>query len=309
MMDQSLELEERSFRALGTDVQLSIACKEAELPLARRILERAEAECFRLQSVFNRFDPESELSRVNADPGLEQVVSGDLVAVAERSLRAYRETGGLFDPRILSALEAYGYAGDFFTSDFSVPATTEVEVSKRPLEEDMVVGNGRVRFASRMDFSGIAKGYIVDRLAAFLRGDGWGNVLVDAGGDLFAAGVNPSGTPWRISIEGIPTESLLIPLSEQALATSGVTRRHWESGGRSYHHLVSPRDPTRFDFSISTVTVLADTTTDAEVKAKEYFFLGRSDGLRLADERGDGIVYLFPDGSFAVSKTLQKAVQ
>lgn len=310
MTADARELEEHNFRALGTDIQISIICQENEVSLARDVLTRTEKECLRLQKIFSRFDPESEVSWLNRNLGEQHRVSPELGDVIKRSLQAHKETKSMFDPRILTVLEGYGYREDFYATDFSVIIPSDPMVSfTTPLSVDLEIQGERARFRQRMDFSGIAKGYIVDRLVLFLQQDGWRNFLVDAGGDLFAAGKNATGNAWRISIEGIPTEAVLIPLNDQALATSGVTRRKWMSSGRSFHHLISPRDPTRFDYSISTVTVLAPTTTQAEILAKEYFFLGSAAGLIQADARRLGVAYLFPDGSFSLSQYFQETLQ
>jgi hypothetical protein len=47
-----------------------------------------------------------------------------------------------------------------------------------------------------LTLDGIGKGYIVDRGIDALKERGFGNVLVEAGGDLVASGSKTSAQPW-----------------------------------------------------------------------------------------------------------------
>ena len=93
-----------------------------------------------------------------------------------------------------------------------------------------------------MDLSALAKGYGVDVLAAVLAAAGFGNYLVDIGGEVRARGLNDQGVPWRIGVEvpdpsarGLVQEAL--PLKDLSLATSGDYRNFFEADGvRCSHH-------------------------------------------------------------------------
>src|SRR3954471_9002062 len=61
---------------------------------------------------FTRFDPTSELSRLNADPREVVPVSDSMARFAEAVVSAARETGGLVDATLLSEIEAAGYRAD-----------------------------------------------------------------------------------------------------------------------------------------------------------------------------------------------------
>jgi thiamine biosynthesis lipoprotein len=61
----------------------------------------------------SRFQPDSELSRLNARPGQQVVVSDLLLKVLVAALRAARATAGLYDPALLRALEHLGYDRSF----------------------------------------------------------------------------------------------------------------------------------------------------------------------------------------------------
>ena len=52
-----------------------------------------------------------------------------------------------------------------------------------------------------VNLSAIAKGYGVDAVAEYLRENGIERYLVEIGGDLITAGLNPEGKAWSIGIE------------------------------------------------------------------------------------------------------------
>jgi thiamine biosynthesis lipoprotein len=80
----------------------------------------------------------------------------------------------------------------------------------------------------RADLSGIAKGFGVDQAARALEALGFGDYLIEAGGEVRTRGLNAHGEPWRIGIERPeptpPQVHCVVPLSGLSMATSGDYR-------------------------------------------------------------------------------------
>src|SRR5256885_12499704 len=96
---------------MGTDVEvLAVGADAAGMAtlgaLATDALEAREAR-------WSRFRPTSELCRLNDAAGAPVVVSRDTFELIARAVAAWRETGGRYDPTVLTALEAAGYDRDF----------------------------------------------------------------------------------------------------------------------------------------------------------------------------------------------------
>lgn len=274
----------RLFRAMGTEAYIEIVHAKGETRRARASIAKAVDICFEKIKIFSRFDPESELSKLNRNIGTFKDASPDMIAVALHSIEFNKESKGLFDPRILSTLEHIGYASDASSK------LTFASISKRffpfhspSLKHDLKIWGESLRFDTSMDFSGIAKGYILDKMAESIAKDGWKNFLVDAGGDMVVRGANREILPWRIDIENIPSTEILLTLSNISIATSGVTRRQWTSpAGKRYHHLINPKHPNVFSFDILSVTTLAETAERADFIAKTLFLMGIKDGYAYA---------------------------
>lgn len=281
-----LTSETHFFRAMGTETYIEIIHRRGETRKARASINHAIGICFEKIRIFSRFDPESELSTLNRNLGIFQTASPDMLTIALRARSYHKESNGLFEPRILSVLEDIGYRNDFSARALIAPAPTKLFITKHtPLAHDLKIWGEKIRFDVPMDFSGIAKGYILDKMAESIAHDGWKDFLVDSGGDIVAHGTNREGTPWRIDIENIPTGTLLLEMRDKGIATSGITRRHWiSSDGTHFHHLIHPKHPYRFSFDLLSVSAISLSVERADFLAKTLFLMGIKNGLATADK-------------------------
>lgn len=273
----------KKFKSLGTDVCIelvidSINDKEKALEDVKNVIRIYKEK----EKTLSRFNGGSELSMLNSSLGKFIKCSNDIVYLSEKSLKYNNETDGLFDPRILETLRNIGYREDFKKNIFKKEkALREIE---KELEDDMKVKKNQVMFKKEMDFSGIAKGYITDQVSDFLKKEGWSNFLVDSGGDIFASGLNNEGEKWVIYVE-VPgsRDRFLKIISNEAIATSGVTRRNWEIDKEKFHHIINPKKISNFDFGVQSVSVVSWSAEDADVWAKTLFLMGIKEGLKFSN--------------------------
>jgi thiamine biosynthesis lipoprotein len=260
-------MDSLAFTALGGE------CELYGIDVGADALERAQAWIKRMHDRLSRFEPSSEVSRLNLSRGRWFEVSSELEALLRESLRAFELSEGLVNVAVLPALLAAGY-----TRDFAAGPTARVEPPRiPPLPEVLHLRPGEARLGrgGAVDLGGIAKGWLADRLAERL-GD---NVLVNLCGDLFARGGGETGEGWPV---GFGDKTLL--LKDLGAATSGTTKRAWAGG----HHLIDPRTglPARSD--LTEVSVLASTATDAEIFAKVALLLGSRDAPKWLSDRSQG---------------------
>ena len=143
---------------------------------AAAVLSRLGAWASRL----TRFDPSSDLCRMNADPGYRVRLSATLAALLDQGRNAERSTDGIVDIAMLAerlAAEGIGGASD--------PAPTNDR--SRASRTWSLERGGRRTFVHRppglsFDLDGIAKGWLADRALGRL---GRHRVaVVDADGDV-----------------------------------------------------------------------------------------------------------------------------
>lgn len=226
----------------------------------------------------SRWEARSALSRLNASVGTFVTVPPLLRRALVMAWRAFRETHGRFDPRIIGALEAAGErAGVPLPPSPSVLSPHDRWISVDP--------SGRVRLDAPVDLGGIGKGLALRWSAAALRRAGHGDFLIQAGGDIVARGVGPAGQPWTVGLEdpaGGDRPLATIALCDAALATSSIGVRRWfGADGRLQHHLIDPATGRPADPVWLSVTVRARDPAWAEVASKVGFLAGAGIGSAL----------------------------
>lgn len=246
---------------------------------------RSFEEMHRLVGLLSRFDAASPVSHLNATgkldgppPEVGEVVGG--------ALRIHRLTRGAFDVSVAPLVDLFR---DRLVRKSPVePTPAEVaEVLGRVGARHIALSERRIglgRPGMRLTLDGIAKGYIVDAVAAVLKRGGVRRYLVNAGGDIRALGTNADGRPWRVAVENPWREGEfpdVIQLTASAVATSGSYERSFDSG-RGYHHIVDAvtgRSPAH----CSSVSVVAPTALLADALATSVFVMGPRNGVAFID--------------------------
>ncbi|HET8522138.1 MAG TPA: FAD:protein FMN transferase [Thermomicrobiales bacterium] len=225
---------------------------------------------------FSRFRADSLLTKVNTSHAPVDVTH-DFIEVLDAALDGALKTDGRFDPAILPALNAAGYRHDFERirgrpAIISAPVPSPGSRKLMQINIDREAQTVLLPLGIQLDFGGIAKGAFADRIASRL--EEWPGGCIDVGGDLRVWGEAPDGPRWRVGVEHPCSTELDIRSVEIAskaasgVATSGVNRRHWETtGGQPVNHLIDPRTGRSVSGSPQSVTVFAQTATDAEVAA------------------------------------------
>src|SRR5260221_8146429 len=225
-----------SFEAMGSTVNVWLnAPGQADAAILKNVPYLFNA----WENRFSRFRPSSELCRLNAGAGTWQDISPLMAEVLSLAINASAETGGLFNPLILQALEAAGYDHNFDDPAAFQPAPGD-NVADVPdyhqIELDRHNLKVRLPANGRLDLGGIVKGWAAQKTAEYL--SRVGACLVDAGGDMVARGTPDDTGGWLVNIPPPHDENLIdtVLLKDAAISTSGKEYRHWIRGGETLHH-------------------------------------------------------------------------
>ena len=237
------------------------------------------------------YRPDSELSRFNAAAaGTWMPISSDTRSVIDEALRVGRLTDGAFDPTVGPIVDLWGFGPG--GQDQRVPSSEEIAAAQQAVGFAGVETRRDLPAVTkqdsgiRLDLSGVAKGFGVDKVAEHLDARGIDNYLVEVGGELRCHGLGPNERPWRAGIEK-PTAApgdlqRVVDLGREALATSGNYRIFFERDGRRYSHIVNPRTGRPVDHDLASASVVAATTMEADALSTSLLVLGAQAGLRLA---------------------------
>lgn len=254
----------------------------------------------------SHYRPESELSRFNHARTTEpQPMSPETLGVVAEALAVSRASGGVFDVTVGPLVDAWGFgsAGRARAApDRALLSELRSRVGSDLLELDPAAATLRKRDENVVvDLSAIAKGYAVDAVATLLADRGFGDYLVEIGGELRAGGRNEEGAPWRVAIErplpGAPAAQRIVSLTDAALATSGDYRNFYDLDGARVSHTIDPRTGRPVTHGGRSVSVIAERCMQADARSTALQVLGPDEGYALAVERGWAALFVTDDGT------------
>lgn len=282
---------------------------------AEEIRDAVFAEIERLERLFSRSVEDSDVVAVNKEAGRRPVtVSSEVFYVTEQALHFAELSGGAFDLTVAPLTDLWGFFSEY---DYRVPAPGEIKATLEFVDYGLVVMDPDRQSiflpveGMGLELGGIAKGYIVDQALKILSEAGIQNAYINAG-DIGLLGSRPDGEPWRIGVRNPRDKSDIIavlPLTNRAVDTSGDYERAFEEGGVKYHHLLDPETGMPA-MELASVTVVAETTMEADALSTAAFVLGLEKGMALIEGlAGVEGIFVTPQLEITVSSGLETIIE
>lgn len=225
-------------------------------------------EALRIEAKFSRYRS-SIVTTINETAGQAIDVDDETGDLIDYAALCHRLSDGRFDVTSGALRRAWRFDGSA-----SVPTDASVREALRFVGWQRVLWDRPIlQLATGMeiDFGGIGKEYAVDRALELARAHSTAPVLVNLGGDLRVSGPRRDGSAWHVAIEDADHAGAaagLLELTHGALATSGDTYRHVLKDGMRYGHILNPQTGWPITDAPRSVTVHADTCTEAGLLAK-----------------------------------------
>lgn len=242
--------------------------------MIRSIIQNTFSE---VNSIYNKWNPESEISQLNRLHALEKRrLSPQLEKLLLITDNIVKMTEGRFDPTIEALQQLWKQS----LVNQSIPSQSSVE--------DILsnIGWNRIHIEDgffwkdhdniALDLGGVAKGYAVDLITERMLQAGFPDVYVEWGGEIRAAGKHPENRPWTIYISRLedmdPSHAISrVALSDNAIATSGDYLQFWRVNKDDkevvYFHIINPITGYPLEShegSIASTSVLAPTCALAD---------------------------------------------
>ena len=291
---------------MGTTFAVTVVPGAGAAAVAEGLPASVQRRLDGIEERMSHYRPASEVSRFNAARTTEpRPMSRETLGVVAEALAVSRVSGSAFDVTVGPLVEAWGFGPGGrapAAPDEATLAALRGRVGAELLEVDLAAGTLRKRRGDVVvDLSAIAKGYAVDAVAALLDDLGFGDHLVEIGGELRAAGTNEAGTPWRVAIErpvpGAPAAQRILPLQDAALATSGDYRNFYDLDGARVSHTVDPRTGRPVTHGLLSVSVIAARCALADARSTALNVLGPEEGYALAVDQGWAALFVEDDGA------------
>ena len=265
---------------LGTFDAMASTCEVhadvASRAEAARILAVVEAEARRIEAKFSRYRPDNIVHAINTSAGAPISVDDETARLIDYAAQLFDLSDGKFD--ITSGVLRRIWR---FDGGNRVPSAEQIDELRRH------VGWRRVRWqrpvivlepGMEIDLGGIGKEYAVDRAAALVA-PLTESCLLNFGGDLRALGPRADGRAWQVGIEAVDrlsAASRVVDVYRGGLATSGDSRRYVLKDGRRYGHILDPTTGAPVVDAPRSVSVVADTCTQAGMLATLAMLHGRA---------------------------------
>lgn len=315
------------------------------------VLDEAVELCARYDALLSKTVPGSDVWRVNRANGAPTEVSAHTMRILACAARVGSASEGAFDVTLGGATEVWKRAAaekrppaaetvaalaarltggavrlDAEARSDAAAGTGHGKPSPgcgerdlgcvKPDPENLSTIGGTVTVApgTQIDLGGIAKGYITDQIATFLRSRGVASALLNFGGNIVTVGPKPDGSPWKLGLQtpgGVYGQDYWAELEsagDETFVTSGTYERFFEYEGVRYHHILDPRTcaPVRND--IVTATVCGTDSMLCDAVATAVLVMGKQEGLALARSFGLYAAILDDRGRVSATRGLDLAI-
>ncbi|MCM8787171.1 MAG: FAD:protein FMN transferase [Candidatus Omnitrophica bacterium] len=232
-----------------------------------------------LDKKFNFYNPDSEISKLNNTYNFSFGVSDQMLEILKLAKKINIETEGAFD---VSYGALYSFWKELIKKDTTQLPDEEMIKRLKDLGgmQNIVIDEDKrlvtiKKEGLKIDLSGIAIGYMVDKAVKKLKEKGINSALINFGGDIYCLGKN-NNMAWRIGIKNPKNDSIIkrVKLIDKAITTSGNYEQFFEIKGRRFSHLIDPKSGWPKISNLVSVTVIAEDCITADSLATAFFIMG-----------------------------------
>ena len=295
-----------SFNAMGSEITV-----QTDLPaeIASKLYDQIKQTFKDIENLASRFNPESALSKMNANLPHSQTIPEPLLNIIKEAYYAYQTTDGNFDPRILQTLNNLGYEKTFEKNQHATTTVpTIIAETWKPILENPAVTLG----AYPIDLGGIGKSYTAwlasNHIEALTN-----NYCLNAGGDMLLSGVNPDGEDWKIGVENPYKQTeepiAVIQITDTAIATSSIAKRNWTNDdGSKAHHLINPKTGLPVNTGIVAITTMHPDVVTAEIWSKSLFMHTDEEILEITENLQMPVLWFREDETIYMNHLMRGAL-
>ncbi|MCH6267653.1 FAD:protein FMN transferase [Neobacillus citreus] len=280
---------------MDTVVEIQVVMNgTASKELVETKVDRAFEAFRKVEQACSRFSPDSELMTAFRVIEKPVQISPYLFEPLKFALEMAKWTDGEFDPAIGKVMEEQGYNRHYLTGkSIETPAADSTATFRDIILDEQ----DHTLFLNKplvIDLGAVAKGFAIDLAANELRD--FEGFMVNAGGDLFAGGMDWNGRPWKVGIQHpLKKDQIIdvIEISNEAVCTSGSYERK-NANIPGMHHIINPKTGYSPNDCVSS-TIIAPFAMLADAFSTTAFLFGREKGKILIESAGLRGLFITPD--------------
>ena len=267
---------------MGSPCELLTEAKSARD--AKALTKRVATEAWRIEDKFSRYLSGNIIDAINSADGAPIEVDEETAQLLDFATTLYALSDAAFDITSGVLRRAWTFDGsDNIPSQAAISGLmSSIGWEKAEWSPPVL----QIPAQMEIDLGGIGKEYAVDRSVLELKAFTDVACLINFGGDLAVTGPPASRSAWSVGIEGTHLDEAekLIELRHGALATSGDARRFLLRDTTRYSHVLDPRTGWPVREAPASITVAADTCTQAGMLATLAMLKGPSAEAFLKDQ-------------------------
>lgn len=286
---------------MGSTYSIKYVTTESS-PDAAVLQQGVEAILAEVDQQVSTYRPDSLIAQFNAAPaGTCQDMPPAVLDLVSRGEQLSVQSDGAYDMTLMPLLSVWGF-GPGARSEHAPDAAAIEQARQQVGHQYLHVRDNQLckDVALQVDFNSIAAGHAVDRIADWLLSQGISSYLVEATGEVKAAGHKPDGSSWRIAIEaplsGERVAQKILALDGLGISTSGDYRNYYEEDGRRYSHTIDPRTAAPISHKLAAVTVVHPQATEADGLSTLLMVLGPEQGEAFARSHELAAFFVTRDG-------------
>ncbi|WP_457615568.1 FAD:protein FMN transferase [Lutibacter sp.] len=276
------EIYRRTLKLMGSRFDISVVANNSSE--ADAFIDLAVQEITRIEKIISSWDPNSQTSLIIKNAGIKPVkVSKELFDLINRSLAISKLTDGAFDISYASMDKIWKFDGSLKT--MPSPEAIKASVAKVGYHNIILDKDKQTVYLKlkgmKIGFGAIGKGYAADKAKQLLISKGVKAGIINASGDMNTWGKQPNGKDWTVAITNPLNKHnsfAILPITNEAVVTSGNYEKYVTFNGKRYTHIIDPR--TGYPSSgITSVTVFAPKAELADALATSIFVMGPEVGI------------------------------
>lgn len=285
------------------------------------LTESIDSTMSAFNAVLNNFQPDTYVSRWNKNEvdSLHPMMS-DILEIA---LDVSQKTGGVYDITGAPLFDLWGFGTKKGVKRLATKEEVDSVLSFVGYQKIIVdtLAHKLIKKDKRLIInpSSISKGYVTDLVAKTLEEKGVSNYMVEIGGEIVVAGVNPKGECWRIGVNSPKAEDISsindliykIDICEKrGLASSGDYRNYKELGGKKVAHTIDVKSGYPAHQDVLSATIIAPSCKEADAWATAVMSVGLEKGKELLEKESQlSALLIYADSVTGEYRTYSKGVE
>ena len=280
----------------------------------RSILDQVFQLCSQYDKLFSMTQSGSDIYKINHAGGKAVKVSQDTVDVIEEGLGYSKKSDGLFDITVGALTSLWNIEGE----NPKVPPKDKIDAAMKTIDyRGIVIAGDTVALKNKdamIDLGGVAKGFIADKLKAFLLSQGVHRAIINLGGNVEVLGSKDTNTPWIVGVQqpfqGQNQDIGYLYVTDKSVVTSGIYERYFVQDGKLYAHILDPRTGYPVENDLSSVTIVSDESKQGDGLSATCFLLGVEKATKLVESLNDvDAIFITKDGKVVTTPGINRKVK